>query len=599
MNVQETEDDSKAKLLSPCSPALLQDVEGSSIQNQGNHSPDRKREEDLRILAVTYSVLFSRYAIATFLSSFFPTYAEDNNISGTISGLIFAAYPLGITITSAVGTDWMHRLGLKSCLVVGMINTTLFTFLFGATPTLCKRFGFGDQNQQWFFLLFYFLGGLGGAVAETGCIMIANYRFRENSGAISASIGTVCGLVLIIVIMIIMKLGCMAGPPMGGILYDYGAYTGLTAFFFPFLVFSAVPFIILAALPFALGPSFSDEDMSASQQQQQQQQRSEEREQMHNDEELNGVPPNDNDEGKNDDDDDDDGIDANKLGKEEEDDDDDDDDDDDGRGAALMAFFYDPINTVVHNGYDEITARVFDRNGPIDYSSTMVGLVFMVSSISYIVTSIPCGYIMDYYKGCSYVFKGVQAGGLLSLFVCFMMLGPLQLRIFQSAFNNVPSAWIGMLLKGIGSTGNNAVYPDLVIGIRGNDEKVHAMISGVWNAVYAVGWAIGPLYGGAVYQAFGFAGYATINAIIALVCSSMLFLTSIPSVSHYLNKTTTKVYVTSDSLTTAPQGFEPIPAHDPQDNDVDDVDENGYREKGVGRLEGMQEERKRQPNHVQ
>jgi len=576
MNVQETEDDSKAKLLSPCSPALLQDVEGSSIQNQGNHSPDRKREEDLRILAVTYSVLFSRYAIATFLSSFFPTYAEDNNISGTISGLIFAAYPLGITITSAVGTDWMHRLGLKSCLVVGMINTTLFTFLFGATPTLCKRFGFGDQNQQWFFLLFYFLGGLGGAVAETGCIMIANYRFRENSGAISASIGTVCGL------------GCMAGPPMGGILYDYGAYTGLTAFFFPFLVFSAVPFIILAALPFALGPSFSDEDMSASQQQQQQQ-RSEEREQMHNDEELNGVPPNDNDEGKNDDDDDDDGdtttsatTSITKVMTK-------------SRLVSLIAM---GINGGLVSSLDPTLAYRLSSK-PIDYSSTMVGLVFMVSSISYIVTSIPCGYIMDYYKGCSYVFKGVQAGGLLSLFVCFMMLGPLQLRIFQSAFNNVPSAWIGMLLKGIGSTGNNAVYPDLVIGIRGNDEKVHAMISGVWNAVYAVGWAIGPLYGGAVYQAFGFAGYATINAIIALVCSSMLFLTSIPSVSHYLNKTTTKVYVTSDSLNTAPQGFEPIPAHDPQDNGVDDVDENGYREKGVGRLEGMQEERKRQPNHVQ
>lgn len=42
--------------------------------------------------------------------------------------------------------------------------------------------------------------------------------------------------------------------------------------------------------------------------------------------------------------------------------------------------------------------------------------------------------------------------------------GPLVLGKFSLTreFNNVPSAWIAMLLKGVGSAANNAGYPDLV-----------------------------------------------------------------------------------------------------------------------------------------
>ena len=63
------------------------------------------------------------------------------------------------------------------------------------------------------------------------------------------------------------------------------------------------------------------------------------------------------------------------------------------------------------------------------------------------------------------------------------------------------SVVLGMGLKGLGSAlSNNAVYPDLVIGFGSNDEAALATISAMWNAAYALGWALGPLAGGWLYD---------------------------------------------------------------------------------------------------
>ena len=58
-----------------------------------------------------------------------------------------------------------------------------------------------------------------------------------------------------------------------------------------------------------------------------------------------------------------------------------------------------------------------------------------------------------------------------------------------------------MGLKGLGSAlSNNAVYPDLMIGFGSSDEAALATISAMWNAAYALGWALGPLTGGWLYD---------------------------------------------------------------------------------------------------
>ena len=51
-----------------------------------------------------------------------------------------------------------------------------------------------------------------------------------------------------------------------------------------------------------------------------------------------------------------------------------------------------------------------------------------------------------------------------------------------------------MIIKGIGSAGNNSGYPDLVCDNR-DDAAYNATICGLWNASYAFGWAVGPVLG--------------------------------------------------------------------------------------------------------
>jgi len=178
------------------------------------------------------------------------------------------------------------------------------------------------------------------------------------------------------------------------------------------------------------------------------------------------------------------------------------------------------------------------KDHPFDYNSSLIGLLFMASSVSYIVTSIPTGYLLDNSKGNSSLFKIIQGIGFVALVACFGILGPIYFEGFESAFNNPPSAWAAMILKGIGSSGANAAYPDLVIGVDDRDEKLHARLSGIWNATYAIGWALGPLFGGAVYQALGFRGFTTLCAGIATANVVMLFFAALPSVSRYLNPKT-------------------------------------------------------------
>ena len=72
----------------------------------------------------------------------------------------------------------------------------------------------------------YFLSGLIGALAETGCIIIVSNRFADKLGTVMATVGTVCGV------------GCMVGPLLGGVVYDWGKGLPVQQFCFPFIVFS-------------------------------------------------------------------------------------------------------------------------------------------------------------------------------------------------------------------------------------------------------------------------------------------------------------------------------------------------------------------------
>ena len=142
-----------------------------------------QRRKDRFLLLGAYAVLFLRYTIATFLSSFFPQLAEEMGISDGVNGLIFAAYPLGMSITSLFATQAIECIGTRTATLVGLAATTLLTLLFGLAPDFV-----GMPIVQWVFFVTYLLSGLLGALAETSCIILTSATFRDSPGAIMASI---------------------------------------------------------------------------------------------------------------------------------------------------------------------------------------------------------------------------------------------------------------------------------------------------------------------------------------------------------------------------------------------------------------------------
>lgn len=172
------------------------------------------RSPRLRLLLSAYVVLFIRYVIATILSGYFTPVAQDNGINGNLNGLIFAAYPLGMALTSVVAAQVVQRVGTKNGVSIGLVLTVVCNLAFGYAPEIAGvELGQTPPQQSggrlalWSFA-FYFFNGLTGALAETSCIMLVANKYKDNLGKVMASIGTVCGL------------GCMLGPVVGGVLYD-------------------------------------------------------------------------------------------------------------------------------------------------------------------------------------------------------------------------------------------------------------------------------------------------------------------------------------------------------------------------------------------
>jgi hypothetical protein len=124
------------------------------------------------------------------------------------------------------------------------------------------------------------------------------------------------------------------------------------------------------------------------------------------------------------------------------------------------------------------------------------------------VLSIPIGWLVDYFAGNGRALKLIQAAGFFFLAASFFFLGPARLPFWETSWYNFVEPKVGfavaaMLLKGIGSAGNNAGYSDMVIGLPDDDSYLNATVASLWNAAYALGWALGPLLGGVLYDLGG------------------------------------------------------------------------------------------------
>lgn len=130
--------------------------------------------EDRSLLILAYCVIFTRYCIATFLSSFFTPVAFRLHISSGFAGVVFAAYPSGMALTSAVAPKAIRWLGTRTAVVLGLVATSALTAGQGLAPDLLTM-----PSMQWGMFGCYFLNGLIGALAETACLIMVCARFRH------------------------------------------------------------------------------------------------------------------------------------------------------------------------------------------------------------------------------------------------------------------------------------------------------------------------------------------------------------------------------------------------------------------------------------
>merc|ERR1719229_347889 len=103
----------------------------------------------------------------------------------------------------------------------------------------------------------------------------------------------------------------------------------------------------------------------------------------------------------------------------------------------------------------------------------------------------------------------------------------------------------------------NAGYPDLVIGVDDSNGLVQATISALWNASYALGWALGPVTGGMLVSLLNFSGYCTVVCLVALLYGIflILFLTPVRHKFPIYPVQEIVMYPIKDAVTKASEGW--------------------------------------------
>jgi len=365
--------------------------------------------------------------------------------------------------------------------------------------------------QQVFFVITYFLSGFVGALAETGCIILVAHKFPDEPQRVMAAVCTACGV------------GCWVGPLLGGVVYDYGSHISVGRFLSPFILFSGLLLVSAIVLVWSIPEEYIGAGESA-----------------HTAEAPGYL----------------------------------------GRSChscqsvldlltstMCLDFLAVALSGTVVAMLDPTLQYRIGEGSSLGMSSTMVGTWFMLSSITYVVASVPIGLLADKYKAKQFVLKSIIAAGFLFLALSFALLGPFFLPGLGTvlAFDNLFCVTLGVCIKGIGSAATVIpVYGDLTagLGLPEDNEMLFATISGLWNAAYATGWALGPMLGGILYQALQFDGFAT---VVCCCCSVFALVMFIAAIGH-----TCLGCKCSDGAHTIRVRTMPIPAR----NDAKDVSQS-------------------------
>ncbi|XP_019625109.1 PREDICTED: MFS-type transporter SLC18B1-like [Branchiostoma belcheri] len=180
------------------------DTETAKEEN-GFSCANTSKRQIVTFLCVAF-LNFSGMACSAIITPFFPDEALRRGASQTTVGFVFGCFSAVQFLGGLVFGKFITRIGSRFMLISGVFVGGSCSFLFG----------FLEYMEGTTFIVFCFairtMGALGVAANQTAAITILTHEFPKN---VAKVLGT---------LELFMGLGMMAGPPIGGVLYNLGGF---------------------------------------------------------------------------------------------------------------------------------------------------------------------------------------------------------------------------------------------------------------------------------------------------------------------------------------------------------------------------------------
>ena len=181
----------------------------------------------------------SAYAI---IAPFLPLEFEDKGIEGSIIGIIFAVYSVAVILFSPVVSKMNTSYGSANLIAIGILFMGICFALFAFVDDMTNK-----NHIITLAIFLRFFQGISSALIQTTCYCIATNDFPEKKHEIVGWVEACTGL------------GCILGPVLGSILYNFLGFKHTFLVWGSFLIFLA----LIVKLNFEHGKYYI-EDMSAN-----------------------------------------------------------------------------------------------------------------------------------------------------------------------------------------------------------------------------------------------------------------------------------------------------------------------------------------------
>jgi MFS family permease len=166
------------------------------------------------------------------------------------------------------------------------------------------------------------------------------------------------------------------------------------------------------------------------------------------------------------------------------------------------------------------------------FDAGIAGVFFMIPGLSYILTAIVAGALVDTFGGAStphqeHRLKVTAAFGYMLFVLCFLFLAPVFAR---SALEKLVLFTPSLIALGVGfglsvipsfsDLGGIAERGMLPSG-AGEEAALASQISGVWSSAYQLGQAVGPVMGGVLESTIG-TNWGSFTFALLCACGAIL-----------------------------------------------------------------------------